>query len=363
MDASLQHLLDRAAIRDVMMRYAQAVDRRDWVLLETVFVPEVTGEFAGAPRANRDELIEFIAGVEFFEVSEHFMGHPWIEIDGDRAAMFTPSMLVHRGRNPDGSVIRYDTAEMPYREGLERRADQWQIVRRDEPVPEFVTGVRGLWSEDPVVAWLLDHAAIDDALTRWTQARNADGLSYVTTHHLGHPIVVFDSDHAEVALRAVLIERRGPIELASDALAWSPRWEELDISPLSLHFELKRRGEVFEIQHWEDASDPPSDVLVPPDGVSAEQAPLVDRLRLRDRIAREAWQADVAEPEGGIRLLGNQWLPEPGTLETYCLRVPQEGSWGDGAFRRIDSLVGEVGEVSIQATESRVLFGSEPDPR
>ncbi len=36
-DKDLKHLVDRAEISDVVHRYATAIDRRDWALLESCF--------------------------------------------------------------------------------------------------------------------------------------------------------------------------------------------------------------------------------------------------------------------------------------------------------------------------------------
>ena len=49
-DPTVEALLDRAAIHDVIMRYAQGLDRQDFDLVASCFAPEATGEFGGASK-------------------------------------------------------------------------------------------------------------------------------------------------------------------------------------------------------------------------------------------------------------------------------------------------------------------------
>jgi len=71
-------LLDRAAIHDVIMRYAAGVDRRDFELVASCFAPDVNGEFAGKHWQRRDALVEFISGVRYFHTTMHMLGNQFI---------------------------------------------------------------------------------------------------------------------------------------------------------------------------------------------------------------------------------------------------------------------------------------------
>ena len=101
-DPVVQRLLDRAAVHDVLLRYASAVDRRDFEALATCFTPDVTGEFGGEWRAGRDELIEFISGVAYFHTTMHMMGNSFVALSGDEASLQSYAMLTHHGTNDDG---------------------------------------------------------------------------------------------------------------------------------------------------------------------------------------------------------------------------------------------------------------------
>ena len=48
-DDVVRGLLDREAIVAVCVRYATALDSRDWPLLRTCFQPDVVGEYEGCP--------------------------------------------------------------------------------------------------------------------------------------------------------------------------------------------------------------------------------------------------------------------------------------------------------------------------
>ena len=54
-DPAVQLLVDRAEIRDVMMRYSAGVDRRDFDLVTSCFTPDVVAATFGT--SGRDALI------------------------------------------------------------------------------------------------------------------------------------------------------------------------------------------------------------------------------------------------------------------------------------------------------------------
>ncbi len=58
-DAALQHLVDRAELHDLVLRYAAGVDRRDWDQIRTCFVPDLkVVEWGDGPFADREEMLE-----------------------------------------------------------------------------------------------------------------------------------------------------------------------------------------------------------------------------------------------------------------------------------------------------------------
>ena len=84
-DAAIGELRDRAAIRDLLMRYGHAVDRRDFERVAACFTPDASydgslgdGDIATALAALRERMARF-------ESTMHFMSTQVIELAGDTA--------------------------------------------------------------------------------------------------------------------------------------------------------------------------------------------------------------------------------------------------------------------------------------
>ena len=85
-DSTLQSLLDRDAIRDVLSRYCRGLDRMDRPLADTVWHPEGTalyeGIFEGTGAGFLDWVWEAHANMDRHS---HQITNVLIELDGDRA--------------------------------------------------------------------------------------------------------------------------------------------------------------------------------------------------------------------------------------------------------------------------------------
>lgn len=108
-------LEDRAAITDLMVRYAWGLDLPDWDLYGSTLCEEVVidlGDSDLGPRTwRRDEWCEFASkALGVADAAQHLAANFWIELDGDsatcRSALFAQSHLagapggderVHRG--------------------------------------------------------------------------------------------------------------------------------------------------------------------------------------------------------------------------------------------------------------------------
>jgi SnoaL-like domain len=164
-DPAVQLLLDRAEIGDVIMRYAAAVDRRDWDLLEACFVPDVKVVGWGKREfADRQELVDFIKGVAHFHTTMHMMGNQFVEVDADRASLESYAMLTHHAVAADGAATRLNRSGGAYKEKLERRDGRWIITQRGSDPQWAPTGVTKVHSDDPTVRRLLSRAEIHDLM-------------------------------------------------------------------------------------------------------------------------------------------------------------------------------------------------------
>ena len=105
MPLSLQEISDRLEIQDLLVRYTQAIDQKDWGLLDTCFTPDAqvdytqTGGIQGAYPEVRKWLEMALAP---FPTTVHYVTNSRVELEGDRArartAVFNPMVF----RNPDG---------------------------------------------------------------------------------------------------------------------------------------------------------------------------------------------------------------------------------------------------------------------
>lgn len=130
-DAStLQHLIDRAAIRDVMVRYARGLDRRDFDLVRTCFTADATADYgAGAQEAlGIDRIIATVQAVERFQFTMHFMGDQTIDLHDDHADVETYAKD-HLRYTVDGHD--YDmTGGLRYVDRFVRQNGEWRIAAR-----------------------------------------------------------------------------------------------------------------------------------------------------------------------------------------------------------------------------------------
>ena len=125
---TVQDLLDRAAIHDVLLRYAQSVDRRDPVLMAACFTPDAHadyGYFAGDPPTFIDAIIK---GVSRYASTMHFLGNQLVELAGDKASVETYAVAYMRR---DDAGTTWDLVQgLRYLDGCERRGGEWFIHRR-----------------------------------------------------------------------------------------------------------------------------------------------------------------------------------------------------------------------------------------
>ena len=122
---------DRADIIDVCVRYARALDRRDWALLRTCFVDDVSVDYEGMPPiAGYAALEEVCRGaLGPLDASQHLLGNFTVEVDGDAATCECYLHAQHvKSGTPGGD--KYIVAGT-YIDSLRRDADgEWRIAHR-----------------------------------------------------------------------------------------------------------------------------------------------------------------------------------------------------------------------------------------
>lgn len=129
MDAMLQRLIDKAAIHDVLMRYAKGIDRRDFDLVASCFTPDAYADYDRLGPVNGiDQILGIVKGVLRYNHTTHFMANQLIEVYGDTAVMETYAIAYLR-LEKDG--VEYDTTGgLRYVDKLVKRDDKWLINHR-----------------------------------------------------------------------------------------------------------------------------------------------------------------------------------------------------------------------------------------
>lgn len=159
-ELTLQVLLDRAAISDVVHRYATGIDRRNWTLYRSCFADEAVFDFVswsgGEPRRLKAD--DWVAGVQGslsgFDATQHISSNHVHEIDGDRATCVSYMNALHY-------IVADGTRQMQAIGGY-----YTNVLRR----------IDGAWRIEAcklTVTWELgDRALFEIARARW-QARTA----------------------------------------------------------------------------------------------------------------------------------------------------------------------------------------------
>ena len=94
LDPALQELVDKAAIRDLMARYARGIDRPDFDLIASSFTPDVDAKYGRWEAHGRDDIVNKLRpGISRTDSSTHFMGDQQFQFNGDIADVETYAII------------------------------------------------------------------------------------------------------------------------------------------------------------------------------------------------------------------------------------------------------------------------------
>ncbi|MEL7102841.1 MAG: nuclear transport factor 2 family protein [Pseudomonadota bacterium] len=121
-------LEDREAIRDVLYKYCQAVDRGDRELMLSCYHPNATddhGFFAGPATDFIDYVLPQLAKLEH---SVHSLSNPQIQLDGNFAHTQTQWSVIHRVKRRTSMTDFWHQGR--YLDVFEKRNGDWKILKR-----------------------------------------------------------------------------------------------------------------------------------------------------------------------------------------------------------------------------------------
>lgn len=133
----------RTEICEVMARYCRAVDSRRFELFDGLFTPDATVDYSasGGIAGTVAEAQNYLAdALVVFTRTQHMLGLPAIDLDGDRATAVVPC------HNPmvmgEGSAQKVLVCALWYHLGLRRMDGSWRIdaLRQESCHMTFVQG-------------------------------------------------------------------------------------------------------------------------------------------------------------------------------------------------------------------------------
>jgi hypothetical protein len=128
-NASLQTLLDRTDIADVLYRYSSSVDSFDTAGVRSTLADDIWAQYGnGDPVEGGDRLAAWIAEATATVIWQHHLLNVYhITLDGDQAKTlsYLTSYQVFE-ENPDAAIILVAR----YHDELRRTSDGWKISKR-----------------------------------------------------------------------------------------------------------------------------------------------------------------------------------------------------------------------------------------
>jgi 3-phenylpropionate/cinnamic acid dioxygenase small subunit len=145
----LEILWDREAVRDVVIRYATGIDRRDWEMYRSCFTNEVEIDFTswtgGSPNTFAvDQWVELVKRtLSGFISTQHTSTNHVITIERDKATCVSYMQAQHYF--PNDEIEGTYTIGGYYTNNLERTSAGWKIKKCKLTVT-WTTGNRKLFS-------------------------------------------------------------------------------------------------------------------------------------------------------------------------------------------------------------------------
>jgi ketosteroid isomerase-like protein len=127
--ATLENLVDRQAINDVLQRYARGIDAFDFDVVGEVFTADARAQYSKYPEMMGGPAIaQFLRDhTQSTSWHQHLLTVVEVIIDGDRATALT-YFIAHMVSGEPGEEVTVQVGE--YRDELIRTADGWRISCR-----------------------------------------------------------------------------------------------------------------------------------------------------------------------------------------------------------------------------------------
>jgi hypothetical protein len=127
-NAALQEVIDKSALKDLVLKYCRACDRRDYGLLRTLYHDDAIDDHGDMFCGSADDFVAWLPSVlESFEATVHSISNALFVVDGDKAEGELYTLAYHRTRSPDAQEIVIGGR---YLDRYERRDGAWRFIHR-----------------------------------------------------------------------------------------------------------------------------------------------------------------------------------------------------------------------------------------
>ena len=119
---------DERELRDLVLRYARMIDRRDWSLLPGVFTEDAQLSGPGYAMAGLAELAGGLQRIDQYSATMHCVHNQSCAIDGDQATGELYCVANHLYEK-EGVAFKLDMG-IRYEDRYRRGSDGWRIAER-----------------------------------------------------------------------------------------------------------------------------------------------------------------------------------------------------------------------------------------
>jgi uncharacterized protein (TIGR02246 family) len=125
LDPALQELVEKAAIRELMTRYARSNDRRDFDSMTSTVTADAYASYGDWERQGVENIVGRLAYNRPHRAT-HFLGDQDIRIDGDSAAVETYAIAYSRVEGTESMRM----SGLRYQDKMVRQDGQWLVRHR-----------------------------------------------------------------------------------------------------------------------------------------------------------------------------------------------------------------------------------------
>ncbi len=152
MTNDLETLLAKDQIRDLVLRYCRAVDRRDYAALAELYHDDAVDDHGGMFSGSASEFLAWLPSIlETMQATAHMVTNHLIEVDGDYAEGEVSTIAYHLTKDEQGEDSEIVIGGR-YLDRYERRDGQWRFAHRKIVMDWNQIGPSRCSFDSPVVA-------------------------------------------------------------------------------------------------------------------------------------------------------------------------------------------------------------------